>query len=145
MKTNKKLDYLTEVRESLYLKAKQIDSRQEELLNVLNSINPNNKGDISDYYFISFASLITNLNSNEYFFEEALVIFNILIEREVGPNKKYWDCANSLRKCTLHGEEFFNSLKSYSIVYPMEGMYVQELETQYELEKHENNVKRSTR
>ena len=138
MKTNKKLDYLTEVRESLYLKAKQIDSRQEELSNVLNLINPNNKGDISDYYFTSFSELITNLNSNDYFFEEALVIFNILIEREAGPNKKYWDCANSLRKCTLHGEDFFNSLKMYSITYPLEGMYVRDLE-------QNNGVKRSTR
>ena len=138
MKTNKKIDYLNEVRESLYLKARQIDSRQQELSNILNLINPNNNGDIPDYYFVLFAELVNNLNSDEYSFDTALKSFNLLISREVGQNKIYWDAANSLRKCTLHGEDFFNSLKMYSITYPLEGMYVRDLE-------QNNGVKRSTR
>ena len=142
MKTNKKIDYLNEVRESLYLKSKQIDSRQVELSNVLSIISPNSNGDVPDYYFVIFADLVNILNSEDYSFDIALKNFNSIVSREVGENKNYWNAANSLRKCTLHGEEFFDSLRMYSIIYPQEGNYVRKLEANNNLN---NGVKRSTR
>jgi hypothetical protein len=125
----KRISYLNNIRESLYLKGKELNTNQLELSTVLSIINPNSNGDIPDYYYDNFEALMIELNSNNYSFEKASNYFNLLINREVGQNKKYWDCAYVLKNNTINGKEFFNDLKMYSIVYPLEGVYVRELES----------------
>ena len=119
------------------------NNKYAKLLELLKSTYPYFNEKSAGFYYLYFSQLIQNLETDEYLFENAVLYFNILVQRKNGENKDYWTCADFIRRNTLHGKEFFKDLKQTEVAYKLESMFVRDLDGRYEYEN--NSVKINAR